>query len=98
MQQSHIRMIDMENELIEKTIAYIKMIFENDFSGHDVYHSLRVYKTATRIAEIEHANILLVQLAALLHDTDDAKLFETSKELSHAVTFMGTKRSIPRNN
>lgn len=78
----------MENELLEKAIAYIKMIFENDFSGHDFYHSLRVYKTATQIAKIEHANILLVQLAALLHDTDDAKLFETSKQLSHAIAFM----------
>lgn len=64
----------MENELLERAIAYIKVIFENDFSGYDFYHSLRVYKSATRIAEIEHANTLLVQLAALLHDTDDAKL------------------------
>lgn len=78
----------MQNELLDRAIEYIKVIFKNDASGHDFYHSLRVYKTAMRIAEIEHANILLVQLAALLHDTDDAKLFGTSKELSHAVTFM----------
>lgn len=78
----------MEKKLFEKAVAYIKAIFENDSSGHDFYHSLRVYKSATRIAEIEHANILLVQLAALLHDTDDAKLFETSKQLSHASYFM----------
>ncbi len=78
----------MENELLEKAIAYIKVIFENDSSGHDFYHSLRVYKSATQIAKIEHANIFLVQLAALLHDTDDAKLFGTSNHLSHAVAFM----------
>lgn len=78
----------MESELFEKAIAYIKVVFKNDSSGHDFYHSLRVYKLATRIADIEHANISLVQLAALLHDTDDAKLFETSDHLSHAVAFM----------
>lgn len=78
----------MENELLEGAVAYIKVIFENDFSGHDFYHSLRVYKLAAQIAEIEHANILLVQLAALLHDTDDAKLFETNRQLSHSVSFM----------
>jgi uncharacterized protein len=78
----------MENKLLERAITYIKVIFENDYSGHDFYHSLRVYKIATRIAEIEQADILLVQLAALLHDTDDAKLFETSKQLSHAISFM----------
>lgn len=78
----------MENELLERAIASIKVLFENDFSGHDFYHSLRVYQSATRIAEIEHANLFLVQLAALLHDTDDAKLFQTSNQLSHAVSFM----------
>ncbi len=78
----------MENTLIEKAIDYIKIIFENDSSGHDFYHSLRVYKAATRMAEIEHAAMLPVQLAALLHDVDDAKLFNTSGQLSNAVTFM----------
>lgn len=80
--------IYLSSELLEKAIAYIKVIFENDFSGHDFYHSLRVYTCATRIAEIEHANISVVQLAALLHDTDDAKLFGTSNQLPRALAFM----------
>ena len=60
--------------IIEDAIAYIKQIFENDYSGHDVFHTLRVYKTASNIACKEKADILIVQLASLLHDVDDKKL------------------------
>ena len=49
-------------------------MFENDFSGHDYFHTLRVYKTATRLAESEGANVHVAQLGALLHDVDDVKL------------------------
>lgn len=75
-------------KLLERATEYIKKIFENDYSGHDFYHSLRVYKLAMQIAGTEHADVFLVQLAALLHDVDDAKLFETSKQLSNAILFM----------
>ena len=45
----------MDNIIIEKTIEYVKEFFKNDFSGHDYYHSLRVYQNAVRISEIENA-------------------------------------------
>ena len=54
--------------------SYVKKIFENDFSGHDYFHTLRVFKMATHIATEEKANLEIVQLAALLHDVDDIKL------------------------
>ena len=60
--------------IIDDAIDYVKKIFENDYSGHDVFHTLRVYKTATNIACKEKADILIVQLASLLHDVDDKKL------------------------
>lgn len=59
--------------IIDDAIDYVKKIFENDYSGHDVFHTLRVYKTATNIACKEKADILIVQLASLLHDVDDKK-------------------------
>ena len=64
----------MQNVLIQQTLEYVKKIFENDYSGHDYFHTLRVYRMATRIAEQENANVELVQLTALLHDVDDIKL------------------------
>lgn len=79
----------MENTIINQALEYVKQIFENDFSGHDYYHTLRVYKMATRIAEAEKADVELVQLAALLHDVDDIKLSpETHANKEHARNFM----------
>ncbi|WP_082141593.1 HD domain-containing protein [Clostridium carboxidivorans] len=65
----------MNKDLLEKTLLYIQERFENDYSGHDYYHSIRVYKLATSICKKENANLEIVQLAALLHDVDDYKLF-----------------------
>ena len=64
--------------IIEKAIAYVKDKFENEFSGHDYFHTMRVFKTATVIAEREGADVRIVQLAALLHDVDDRKISLTT--------------------
>jgi len=75
--------------IIDNAIDFIKTIFSADSSGHDYYHTLRVYKLATEIAKQENADIRIVQLAALLHDVDDAKLSpETHSTKKNAVDFM----------
>lgn len=79
----------MQNEIIEHALEYVKKTFENDYSGHDYFHTLRVYRMATRIAEQEKANVELVQLAALLHDVDDIKLSpKTHKYKDNARGFL----------
>ncbi|MCQ2427944.1 MAG: HD domain-containing protein [Clostridia bacterium] len=74
---------------VSETIEYIRGFFSKDFSGHDYYHSMRVYKTAVRIAEKEGADTRTVALAALLHDVDDRKLSpETEKTKANAAGFL----------
>ena len=79
----------MENKVINAAIEYLKELFENEYSGHDYFHTMRVYKMATQIAIKEQADIEVVQLAALLHDVDDIKLFpDTHEKKEHAVQFL----------
>ena len=79
----------MNKEIIARATAYVKEKFENEYSGHDWFHTLRVFRTATRIAEAEGADVVTVQLAALLHDVDDRKLSpETYAEQKNARSFL----------
>ena len=79
----------MASELIERAQSYVKDKFENEYSGHDYFHTLRVFKLATHIAECEGACVETVQLAALLHDVDDRKLSpETYLSLANARRFL----------
>ena len=56
----------------------IKELFENDCSRYDYWHSLRVLNNAEKIAKTEKCDEYIVMIAALLHDTDDIKIFETT--------------------
>ncbi|MBQ2241278.1 MAG: HD domain-containing protein [Clostridia bacterium] len=79
----------MNKEIIARAAEYVKEKFENEYSGHDWFHTLRVFRAATRIAEAEGADLVTVQLAALLHDVDDRKLSpETYEDKANARTFL----------
>ena len=75
--------------LIDKTIKFVEEMFKNEYSGHDYFHTMRVYNMALRIANEENADTLIVSLAALLHDVDDIKLSpQTSKNKDNARKFL----------
>lgn len=79
----------MNEKIINDALEFIGNVFKNDYSGHDYFHTLRVYKMATRLAEQERANLIIVQLAALLHDVDDMKLSpETYLNKDRALDFL----------
>lgn len=68
-------------EIIEHTIAYVKQELANAEGGHDWFHIERVWKSAKAIAQTEHANTLVVELGALLHDIADSKFNGGDEEL-----------------
>jgi uncharacterized protein len=75
--------------LLQKALDFARETFENDFSGHDFFHTLRVYNTAMKIAEKEGADLEIVGLSALLHDVDDRKLSpSTCENKDNAVGFL----------
>ena len=79
----------MNKIIINDALEFVRNTFDDDYSGHDYFHTLRVYKMATRIAKQENANLITVQLAALLHDVDDIKLSpETYVNKDRAVAFL----------
>lgn len=79
----------MDKTILDRALAYVQTLFENDFSGHDYFHTLRVFHLATRIAEAEQAQLQIVQLAAILHDADDRKLSpQTHAEKANARRFL----------
>ena len=82
---------NMTTELIKQAQIYVRDKFEYEFSGHDYFHTLRVFKMATRIAQNEGAELEVVQLSALLHDVDDRKISpETYQTQSNARNFLSS--------
>ena len=69
----------MDQEIIiEKAKDYAKELLGGNCGGHDLQHTLRVYGNALEIAKTESgADQFVIAVAALLHDVDDYKIFNT---------------------
>ena len=75
--------------VIDNCLIFVKDFFKNESSGHDYFHTLRVYNLASHIGEIENANLDIVKRSALLHDVDDYKLSKnTYKNKDNARKFL----------
>jgi uncharacterized protein len=92
---------DKGNEIILKTVEYVREVFNHEGSGHDWFHIERVRNLALKIAQKEGGDIFLIEMSALLHDLDDWKLtgknqanrtedwlrkLELSPEAAHDIT------------
>jgi len=62
--------------IIRKTKKFIRKTLKGETTGHDWWHTYRVWKIAKEIAKKESANSFIVELAALLHDIADWKFYD----------------------
>ncbi|NUQ61494.1 MAG: HD domain-containing protein [Pirellulales bacterium] len=61
------------SERIDRTAEFVKTSLWGEGSGHDWWHTCRVWRTAQTIGRAEGADRFVVELAALLHDIADWK-------------------------
>jgi len=71
----------MDIQVIDRTAEYMKERLSKDNSGHDWWHTYRVWKIGRKIATLECANLYVVELACLLHDIADYKLHGGDEEI-----------------
>ena len=62
-------------KLIEMTAVFVREKLEGDGSGHDWWHIDRVWRLAKRLQATEGGDLVIVELAALLHDIADWKFY-----------------------
>ena len=70
-----------DSELVEQTIAFVKETLHNAEGGHDWFHIQRVFNNTLLLAKDENVNILVVSLAALLHDIADSKFHDGNESI-----------------
>jgi len=66
--------------IIPQTIEFVKATLAYAEGGHDWWHVYRVWQLSKRIAETEQADLLVVELGALLHDIADSKFHDGDEE------------------
>ena len=69
------------SKVIQETEKYIRSILEGEGSGHDWWHIHRVRNNALNIAKAYKVDGFIVEMAALLHDIADHKLYGGDEEI-----------------
>lgn len=87
-----------DSNIIQNTRVFVKQQLEGAESGHDWFHIERVYKNALLILKQETADILVVKLAALLHDIADSKFHDGNETIGpkRAEAFLNTLNIDPK--
>lgn len=68
------------DQIINKTVGFVKIKLEGDSSGHDWWHIYRVWNLSKKIQEEEGGDLFIIELAALLHDIADWKFFKNEED------------------
>src|SRR5476651_2919169 len=72
----------MDNkQVIDSTVAFVRKTLQGAEAGHDWWHINRVWNNAKLIGKHEQVDMLVVELAALLHDIADSKFHNGDEEI-----------------
>lgn len=71
--------------LVQRVEEASRKLLADSPACHDWDHTLRVRDNAMRIAEVEHADLLVVEVAALLHDIGRPAELADNGKTDHAV-------------
>lgn len=79
-------------QVIAATVNFVKTELQGAEGGHDWWHIYRVWQQAKHIAAAETADVLVVELGALLHDIADSKFHNGNEDIgpAKAVAFLET--------
>lgn len=73
-------------QLIGRTIVYVQQTLAQAESGHNWFHIERVWRNAQLIVSEEKADLLVVELGALLHDIADSKFYNGDESIGPKMT------------
>lgn len=72
-------------DIINKTIDFVKDTLADAEGGHDWFHILRVYNNALLISKNESVDTFVVSLGALLHDIADSKFHDGDETIGPKI-------------
>jgi uncharacterized protein len=75
-----------KQEIIKKTKRFAMKKLSEDKSGHDWWHTYRVWGMGKKIANIERADVFIVELICLLHDIADYKLNKGNETIGTEIS------------
>ncbi|WP_421918956.1 HD domain-containing protein [Marinifilum sp.] len=83
-----------KEQIINKTVDFVKQTLAKAEGGHDWWHIYRVWKTAKHLAKEEEVDLFIVELGALLHDIADSKFHDGDESIGpkKAGDFLSTQR------
>jgi uncharacterized protein len=76
----------IQTDIILRTSQFVQNELLNIESGHDWWHTWRVWQIASHLAQKENADIFICSLAALLHDVSDPKFTHVKIEFRQSRT------------
>jgi len=65
-----------QTHIIQATTQWVETKMSGETTGHDWWHTWRVWNASLKIQAIEGGNSFIIQMAALLHDMGDHKFFD----------------------